>query len=216
MCRAVDEAHAIDEVKNIRDEAIALQAYARQTRNREAENQCKRISRTRGTFTSGAGRGSWLPQIDDQSSRKRQTGPVRSALAEDRKGYRPYGGCCFAWGSRVIDARLTKLTGALLSAVRDQVDHLIGGGLVDKEQLRLSVQARDEIIPKLREKGMSIREIATSISVPKSTVHDVLSETGRNSSETGQSQQSRRESIRQKNEAIAAVEPNKPAGTFET
>jgi hypothetical protein len=31
------------------------------------------------------------------------------------------------------DAKLTKLTGNLLMAMRDQVDHLVGAGLVDQE-----------------------------------------------------------------------------------
>jgi hypothetical protein len=37
MCRAITESHAIDEVLNIHDNVVAIQAYARQARNVELE-----------------------------------------------------------------------------------------------------------------------------------------------------------------------------------
>jgi hypothetical protein len=43
MCRAIAECHAIDEVKDIRDKALALEEYARRAQNFEAEEQARDI-----------------------------------------------------------------------------------------------------------------------------------------------------------------------------
>jgi len=43
MCRAIAEVHRIDEVKDMRDKAQALERYARQAKNKEAEQQCREI-----------------------------------------------------------------------------------------------------------------------------------------------------------------------------
>ena len=43
MCRAINDAYVVDEVKDIRDKALAFEAYAKQARNTEAERRACEI-----------------------------------------------------------------------------------------------------------------------------------------------------------------------------
>jgi hypothetical protein len=43
VCHAIDAAHSIDEVKEIRNQAVALEHYARQAQNTDAEREAAEI-----------------------------------------------------------------------------------------------------------------------------------------------------------------------------
>lgn len=53
MCRAIDAAFEVDEVKDLRDKAMAFEAYAKQARNTEAERRACEI-RLRAERKAGA------------------------------------------------------------------------------------------------------------------------------------------------------------------
>ena len=72
----------------------------------------------------------------------------------------------------MVDSRLTGLTANLLVAMRDQVDHLVGKGLVDKEHLRVSLgpAARRAEVERRTKDGETEEEIAAALEISRGTV----------------------------------------------
>lgn len=79
MCRAIAEAHAVDEVKDIRDKAMALEHYARQARNTEAERQAIQI-RIRAEERCGELLAAQLQHGGDRRSGSRSDDPTLKGL----------------------------------------------------------------------------------------------------------------------------------------
>lgn len=75
-----------------------------------------------------------------------------------------------------MTADLTKIAGRLIGDVRDLVDWGVGGGHIDEQQLRLTIEARREKAKELVDAGMSQRQAAKVLGIPKSTLHDDVSE----------------------------------------
>lgn len=72
MCLAISEAHAIDEVKDIHDQAVAIEAYARQAKNTDAEQKACEI-RLRAERRAGK----MLSEMEKQSGARGTPGPGR-------------------------------------------------------------------------------------------------------------------------------------------
>jgi hypothetical protein len=79
MCRAIDAAYKVDEAKDIRDQAIALEVYARQAHNVEAERQACEI-RLRAERRAGV----LSKQIEHSNpgSRKKGLAPTRGTKSK--------------------------------------------------------------------------------------------------------------------------------------
>jgi hypothetical protein len=75
MCRAIDHAYQVDEVKDIRDKALAFEAYARQAHNIEAERQACDI-RIRAEKRGGSSCGR-CRRIRAEAIRRAQGAPLR-------------------------------------------------------------------------------------------------------------------------------------------
>jgi N6-adenosine-specific RNA methylase IME4 len=116
------------------------------------------------------------------------------------------------------DEKLTKLTGAMIAAVSAQVRHLVNEGAVDPEKLKLTIEARREKAKELVGSGLSQRQAAAVLGIPRSTLQGDLAvshpESGRNPSTSDRDE--RREAAILKNEALAKVEVLAPRQTYET
>jgi N6-adenosine-specific RNA methylase IME4 len=118
----------------------------------------------------------------------------------------------------LTNAKIEKSLGALLAATADHCADLVGEGIVDPSQVRMTVEARKEAVAQLHEQGLSQRQIATKVGADHRTVGRDLA--GANDPESGANAPdeppSRRDAIRRKNEALAAAPVEAPRETFET
>ena len=72
MCKAIAECHRVDEVKELRDKARALEVYAQQAQNLEAERKAIQI-RIRAERRAGE----LLREMKERGERQRQAQPVK-------------------------------------------------------------------------------------------------------------------------------------------
>ena len=88
--------------------------------------------------------------------------------------------------STASDNKFTKIAAGLLTNVRNLVDWGVEGGHTTKEQLRLTVSARKEAVVQLKVKGLSTRQIAAALDIPRRTARrDLGEEAGQNGPQSG-------------------------------
>jgi hypothetical protein len=79
MCHAIDAAHEVDEVKDIRDKALALETYARQANNMGAERRAAEI-RMRAERKAGQLLAGTVKKGGDRKSKSSRATLIMSAL----------------------------------------------------------------------------------------------------------------------------------------
>src|SRR5262249_13048 len=80
--------------------------------------------------------------------------------------------------SNKINPRVTESLGKGLVWMRDHSTILADEGIIDPEQVRLTVTARDDAIPKLHAAGLSQRQIAAAVGCGVGTVNRALNGMG--------------------------------------
>jgi hypothetical protein len=86
MCHAIDLAHSVDEAKEIRDKSFALEVYARQAANVDAESKCAEI-RVRAERRTGE----LLKETAATGQRERRGGDRRSKSRQPTLKLADYG-----------------------------------------------------------------------------------------------------------------------------
>jgi N6-adenosine-specific RNA methylase IME4 len=109
------------------------------------------------------------------------------------------------------DNAFTKIAGKLLTNVRDLVEWGIEEGHTTAERLRLTVTARREMAAKLIEAGMSQRQAATVMGVPRSTLQYGLDE---NHPEGGRKSSTKADRRAQRELELASVQTALPSERF--
>jgi N6-adenosine-specific RNA methylase IME4 len=119
-CRAIAEARSVDEVKDIRDQAIAMAAYARQAKNRDLEADCVEI-RLRATR-----------RLDQLRQAQKETVGLNQGALPGKTGLR---------GNPVLDPRPTLASQGIDKNLANQARVL--GAMDDAAFERKVLEARD-------------------------------------------------------------------------